>query len=64
MIGTPESQNLPQKTCKFSPKACIKNVSVYEAPESEFMWGIKLIDINGEVVCDENWFEYNYNQEW
>ena len=28
------------------------------------MWGIKLIDKNGEMVCDENWFEYNYNQEW
>ena len=28
------------------------------------MWGIRLIDKNGEVVCDENWFEYNYNQEW
>ena len=41
-----------------------KKISVYAAPENEFLWGLKIEDAYKQQICYENWFEYNPNQKW
>ena len=28
------------------------------------MWGMKIEDANNQLICYENWFDYNPNQSW
>ena len=59
LIETPEGKRLPLQSVNLDTTKTIKKVSVYVAPENEYMWGMKLISDKEDLVFSQNWFEYN-----
>ena len=44
MFETVEGNNLQMKVSQLDTSKIARKVSVYVAPESEFMWGIEILD--------------------
>ena len=64
MFETVEGNSLQARSCQVNVSKIPKKISVYAAPENEFMWGMKIEDANNQLICYENWFDYNPNQNW
>ena len=47
MLETIEGNCLEVRNSKLGKLTSAKTISVYTDPENEFMWGLKIIDING-----------------